>query len=56
MNGEELYEFYGVLQLLRNNCAVDDWADVDAAEQRVWNEMADLLCPEMSDDAKDLMP
>ena len=55
MNGQDLYEFYGALQLLRNNCSIDPWDVLDAAEQRVWDDMADLLCPELSDQAKEIL-
>ncbi len=54
MSGRQLYAFYAMLQL-RNNCEVDDWFDLDDIEQRVWEDMANLLCPEMSDEAKEMM-
>jgi hypothetical protein len=54
MNGKQLYEFYALLQL-RENCMVDDWYVIEPNDRKVWEAMADLLCPELSDDAKEMM-
>ena len=54
MNGKQLYEFYVALHA-RRNCMVDPWCDMEPHDQNIWEEMADLLCPELSDDAKEMM-
>jgi hypothetical protein len=54
MNGKQLYEFYALLQL-RENCMVDDWYVIEPNDRQVWEAMADLLCPELSDEAKEIL-
>jgi len=53
MDGEELYDFYSTLQA-RASVTIDDWDVLDATEQAVWNELARLTSPELSDEAKQI--
>lgn len=41
--GEQLYVMYSDLCMELNNCIVDDWSDLDASEQLVWEELSKLV-------------
>jgi hypothetical protein len=54
MNGQELYEFYVILNKKSFIYPVI-WALMSEKQQQIWTDMADLLAPELSDDAKELL-
>ena len=54
MSGQELYEFYLALRK-HYECYRLSWNNLTVNEQHVWDDIAQLLAPEMSDEAKEFM-
>ena len=54
MTGQEVYEFYLVVAATRDYFPCM-WVALPENQRQAWDDVADLLCPEMSDEAKEIM-